>query len=247
MSSATDVKAGTGGSSAGEPLGSLGSSRSACLAEEISVNATGTRPGTGPDKRELFTEETATVLIFPDGAVIKLSAAVATGQLIFLTNKNTNMEVVSQVVGKRVYKPTSCYVELRFTEEIAGFWGVEIPAKSAEKPQARPDAAAEEGADGEAVEELPVAEESVEEQVDSAESTEDSDAPAAPAPTDKEVERVARRSGSAAAAVGRIEKSRGRSEIGGEDGRTEGERAGLAKCGRTDRGRGEEGDSRFGE
>ena len=38
------------------------------------MNATGHAPGSGPDKRELFSEETATVLVFPDGAVIRLSA-----------------------------------------------------------------------------------------------------------------------------------------------------------------------------
>ena len=50
----------------------------------------------------------------------------ATGQLIFLTNSKTKVEVVSQVVGKRAYRPTSCYVELKFTEEI-GILGVEFP------------------------------------------------------------------------------------------------------------------------
>ena len=191
MSSAADVKEGTGGNSnAGEPLGTLGSARSACLAKEIPVNATGTRPGTGPDKRELFTEESCTVLIFPDGAVIRLSAAVATGQLIFLTNKQTNKEVVSQVVGKRVYKPTSCYVELKFTEEIAGFWGVEFPATAPEKPQTRVAAAQKDKPRTGATENADVAELSVAEQVESAETTEDSGASGAVAPTGKEVEEL---------------------------------------------------------
>jgi protein TonB len=95
---------------------------------EIPVVATVARPGDKAEKRELFTEETDTVLVFETGAVIRLSAAVAVGQLIFLTNKQTGKEVVAQVLRKRSYRPTACYVELDFTEQTAGFWGVEFPA-----------------------------------------------------------------------------------------------------------------------
>ena len=183
MGSPADIKESTGGSGgAGEPLGTLGVTRADTLAVEIPINATGTRPGSGPDKRELFTEETVTVLVFPDGAVIRLSAAVATGQLIFITNKNTNMEVVSQVVGKRVYRPTSCYVELKFTEEIAGFWGVEFPKTPKEKPKA--EAAAPDAANGSA------AEESIAGEVESAEKIEESGVPEPATPTGKEVEEL---------------------------------------------------------
>jgi len=94
---------------------------------EIPVVATGARPGDKAENRELFTEETETVLVFESGGVIRLSAAVAVGQLIFLTNKQTGKEVVAQVLRKRSYRPTACYVELDFTEPTAGFWGVEFP------------------------------------------------------------------------------------------------------------------------
>jgi len=94
---------------------------------EIPVVATGARPGDKAENRELFTEETETVLVFESGGVIRLSAAVAVGQLIFLTNKQTGKEVVAQVLRKRSYRPTACYVELDFTEPAAGFWGVEFP------------------------------------------------------------------------------------------------------------------------
>ena len=86
------------------------------VALETAVVATGARPGRTGDKRELFTEETQTVLVFEKGAVIRLSAAVADGQLLFLTNKKSGKEVVTQVVRKRSFRPTSCYVDLEFTE-----------------------------------------------------------------------------------------------------------------------------------
>ena len=95
---------------------------------EIAVVATGARPGDTGEKRELFSEETETVLVFETGGVIRLSAAVAVGQLIFLTNKQTGKGVVTQVLQKRSYRPTACYVELDFAEPAAGFWGVEFPA-----------------------------------------------------------------------------------------------------------------------
>jgi protein TonB len=165
------------GGSAGESLGNLGSTRANPMAVEIPVNATGTRPGSGPDKRELFSEETATVLVFPDGAVIRLSAAVATGQLIFLTNKQNNAEIVSQVIGKRVYRPMSCYVELKFTEAIEGFWGVDLTKHAAEAVRADTETDAAPG-------------ETVAEEVASAESIDESGAPMREPPTGQEVEEL---------------------------------------------------------
>jgi TonB family protein len=97
------------------------------VAHEAAVIATGARPGKTGD-RELFTEETTTVLVFENGGVLRLSAAVAPGQLLFLTNKATRREVVAQVTRKRDFKPTSCYVEVEFSEPSPGFWGIEFPA-----------------------------------------------------------------------------------------------------------------------
>ena len=96
------------------------------VALETTVIATGARPGNTAAKRELFTEETQTVLVFEHGAVIRLSAAVADGQLLFLTNKATGKEVVTQVLRKRSFRPTNCYVDLEFTEACPGFWGIEF-------------------------------------------------------------------------------------------------------------------------
>lgn len=102
------------------------------VAHEVHVVATGARPGTDPSQRELFTESTSTVLVFKNGAVIRLSAAVATGQLVFLTHQESKREVVAQVKSKRNFKPTSCYVELEFTEAAPGFWGIEFPEEGSQ-------------------------------------------------------------------------------------------------------------------
>jgi outer membrane biosynthesis protein TonB len=97
------------------------------VALEVNVNVSGARAGGSSDSRDLFSEETKTVLVFKDGAVIGMSAAVTVGQLLFLTNKKSNEEVVCQVLHKRNHRPTSCYVELQFTEEKPDFWGVALP------------------------------------------------------------------------------------------------------------------------
>ena len=74
-------------------------------AVEIPVNASGTRPKSGGTERELFSEDTETVLTFEDGAVIRLLATVTPGQLIFLTNLVTKQEVVCEVLRKRLLRP----------------------------------------------------------------------------------------------------------------------------------------------
>jgi hypothetical protein len=79
------------------------------MAMEVPVVAMGARAGDQSEKRELFSETTQTVLVFERGAVIPLSAAVAIGQLLFLTNKVSGQEIVAQVVRKKDYKPTACY------------------------------------------------------------------------------------------------------------------------------------------
>ena len=113
-------------------------------AREIRVKVTGTRVGSAFIERELFTESTTTVLVFEKGGVIRLTAAVAPGQLLFLTNEESQREIVAQVMRKRDYRPTECYVEFVFTEPAPGFWGMEFSAATALLPQDKNVAAAAE-------------------------------------------------------------------------------------------------------
>jgi len=97
------------------------------VALEVPVTVNGARTVEGSDKREPFSETTKTVLVFGNGAVIRLSSAVAPGQLLFLTNEKTKKEVVCQVVKSKNYRNVSGYVELEFTESVVGFWGMRFP------------------------------------------------------------------------------------------------------------------------
>ena len=74
------------------------SARPQPVALEVPVSVNGARGVEGSEKREPFSETTKTVLIFANGAVIRLASSVSPGQLLFLTNENTKREVVCQVV-----------------------------------------------------------------------------------------------------------------------------------------------------
>jgi len=115
------------------------------VALEVSVTVNGARTLDGSDKREPFSESTKTVLVFGNGAVIRLQASVAPGQLLFLTNEKTKKEVVCQVVKSKNYRNVSGYVELEFTESVIGFWGMRFPndrLPSASVPTSAPAASA---------------------------------------------------------------------------------------------------------
>src|SRR5258707_12704018 len=118
--------------------------RANMVAHEVRVKATGVHPGKSAGERELFTEETTSVLVFESGGVIRLSAAVAPGQLLLLTNVESKREVVAQVKRKRAYRPTICYVELEFAEAASRFWGREFSAAAAFLPKDAQDAQAAE-------------------------------------------------------------------------------------------------------
>jgi len=108
----------------------------------VRVSAAGVAPGNGTVGRELFSEETTSVLVFENGGVIRLSAAATPGQLLLLTNVESKREVVAQVKRKRAYRPTICYVELEFAEPAPRFWGMEFSAAAAFLPKDAQDAQA---------------------------------------------------------------------------------------------------------
>ena len=105
------------------------------IAREVPVKVTGAKAGIASEERDLFAESTTTVMVFEKGGVIRLTAAVTPGQLLFLSNEESKREVVTQVIRKRAYRPTECYVELEFSEPAPGFWGTEFSAATALLPK----------------------------------------------------------------------------------------------------------------
>ncbi len=119
----------------GENKEGNGTPRPNPVALEVLVNVTGAKPSGASGTRDLFSEETSTVLVFKDGAVIRLHTEVTLGQLLFLTDKRSHQEVVCQVFRKRSFKPGSYYVELQFTEERDDYWGVAFPEEKKGAPE----------------------------------------------------------------------------------------------------------------
>jgi hypothetical protein len=90
---------------------------------EVAVEVSGTHAKAGAATRELFSESTVTTLIFEDGVVVRLSAAVVDGQLLFLKHSGSQKEIVTRVLRQRSLGSASTYVELEFTDAVPGFWG----------------------------------------------------------------------------------------------------------------------------
>ena len=92
---------------------------------EVPVEVSGAHATTSSaGARELFTESTETTLVFEDGAVVRLAAAIAVGQMLFLKHKASQREIVTRVLRQRSFGPANSYVELEFAEPAPGFWTV---------------------------------------------------------------------------------------------------------------------------
>lgn len=84
-----------------------------------------------------FYEDTATMIVFPQGAVVRLSSSVAPGDVLTLTNLMTDREAVCRVVNVKPSANSKAYVEVGFTRPAPGFWGIDFPWQ-APKPSSRP-------------------------------------------------------------------------------------------------------------
>lgn len=79
-------------------------------------------------------EETRTVIIFPQGAVVRLSAMVTPGELVVVTNNRTGADVICRVTSVKTQPGIQNYVNLEFTQRALGFWEEPRPA---ERPAAK--------------------------------------------------------------------------------------------------------------
>ena len=77
---------------------------------------------------EPFEEETSTMIVFPQGGVVRMNTAVNVGQMLVLTNQKTKQDAICRVVKVRANSNTQSYVEVEFTHRQAGYWGVHFSA-----------------------------------------------------------------------------------------------------------------------
>ena len=123
-----------GTQSGAKPRESSGASRAHPLSLEIPIGVQGSRrltsaPGQ-PEKLEQFSEDTRTVIVFPQGAVIRLGAAVAQGQMLVIANRQSQQEVLCTVLNVKNHANVKGYVEIEFNQPMNGFWGVYFPEES---------------------------------------------------------------------------------------------------------------------
>jgi periplasmic protein TonB len=81
---------------------------------------------------EPFEEETTTMIVFPRGGVLRLSAAVSAGQVLVLTNLKSRQDAICRVVKVRTHSNLPGYVEIEFTHPQPGYWGVHFPSDGPE-------------------------------------------------------------------------------------------------------------------
>lgn len=67
-------------------------------------------------------EETRTVIVFSQGAVVRLSATVSVGEMVVLTNQQTGADVLCRVGAVKTQPGIQNYVDLEFTQRAPGFW-----------------------------------------------------------------------------------------------------------------------------
>jgi periplasmic protein TonB len=87
----------------------------------------GTTPHTEP-----FEEQTTTMIVFPQGGVLKMSTTVGAGQMMVVTNLKSGHDAICRVVKVRAYGQGQSYVEIEFTHRQAGYWGVYFPSDGPE-------------------------------------------------------------------------------------------------------------------
>ena len=98
---------------------------------EIPVGVWGSRRAESisglPGGLEVFAEETSTVIVFPYGAVIRLSMAVVPDQLMMVTNRKSRKQVFCRVVNVRKCPSAKSYAEIEFIQPMNDFWGAYVP------------------------------------------------------------------------------------------------------------------------
>jgi TonB family protein len=80
------------------------------------------------------------MIVFPQGAVLRMTTAVNVSQMLVLTNIKTKQDSICRVLKVRPNSNQGSYVEVEFTHRQPGYWGVNFPSEPA--AAASPSAAA---------------------------------------------------------------------------------------------------------
>jgi protein TonB len=138
-------------SAAGSSSAESQASRGVAASCEIPLEVHGSQKG-GTQYHTVtpFHEETRTVIVFPHGCVLRLSTNVGVGQMLALTNQNTQRGMLARVTHVRAYPNLKSYVEVEFTQADPDFWSIDFAEEGAtqgyvpsQSPSAAPSGAAQ--------------------------------------------------------------------------------------------------------
>ncbi len=85
---------------------------------------------------EPFREETHTMIVFPGGAVVRLSAKVEPGEMVLVTNQKNGQQLMGRVVDVKIRETVKGHAEIEFTQRALGFWGINFPQEAWNTPLA---------------------------------------------------------------------------------------------------------------
>ncbi|MGA8035975.1 MAG: TonB family protein [Candidatus Acidiferrales bacterium] len=116
--------------------------RADAVSVEVPVRVYGSRitqvPGQAEPNSEPFEEQTSTMIVFPQGAVLRMSTSVNIGQMLVVTNAKTKADAICRVVKVRTFSNTQGYVEVEFTTAQPNYWTVRFPSDGPTPPAAAP-------------------------------------------------------------------------------------------------------------
>lgn len=113
-----------------------GGLRADAVSLEVSVKVHGSRVaqvvrGITPHT-EPFEEQTTSMIVFPQGGVLRMSTPVIAGQMMVVTNLKSGHDAICRIVKVRAYAPSQSYVEIEFTNRQQGYWGVQFAGEDTE-------------------------------------------------------------------------------------------------------------------
>jgi TonB family protein len=98
-----------------------------CLEVVVTIRTLpGEKGDTSPGSAKPTREQATTVIVFDNGAVLRLAANFPSGQAVILSNPQ-GRDVVCRVVSARNLPTVKGYIEVEFLEPTADFWGIHKP------------------------------------------------------------------------------------------------------------------------
>lgn len=105
--------------------------RADAVSLDVPIKVHGSRSGSGANSQsERFEEQTTTMIVFPEGGVLRMATSVAPGQMLVLTNQKSRQDAICRVVKVRTFSASQSYVEVEFTRPQPAYWGVSFASQS---------------------------------------------------------------------------------------------------------------------